>query len=308
MSYINKSNIILKQENHPKNLKTKTTESDCVNNKDVCTTSEIVEIIDKYIVNKNNIKKYIRKRNKKEVINEAKKILNCNSEACVLMHPVIKNFINENRISNSLQVDFKPPGPKYTTELLNNINIDSTLVNWAREFDGFYPCPFTMIDFYENNYFKFGEINLANLVNKKEYYYDPVYGKINKKFNCFGCVLNTDKSSGKGKHWVCIYVNLGYNDDIWTIEYFNSTGNIPPAPVIKWMEQQRINLLTINNKVNTINVSYLVHQQSMTECGLYSLYYIRSRLDKISYEYFLQNYIDDHLMIKFREHVFRNNN
>lgn len=289
-------------------LETKTSETDCSNNNDeICTTKEIIESISNFIVNKTKNKN--KKRNNKEIINEAKKIFNCESEACVLQQPELKTYIDENKLLTSLEIDFKPSGPKNNLNLLNNINIDSTLVLWARNFDDFYPCPFTMIDFDKVGIFKFGNINLLDLVLGNESYDDPIYGKINKKFNCFGCVLNTDVSTGRGKHWVCIFANLGYDrNNPWTIEYFNSTGNIPPKTVIKWMEKQRINLLNVNKNIKTVNVSFLVHQKSMTECGLYSLYYIRARLDKIPYEYFLQNYVDDHLMTKFRKHVFRNDN
>lgn len=284
-------------------LVTKTSPSECTNNKDgVCCSNKLIKDISKFIKDMG----YNDIDHPEKVIDVAKKELKCDSESCVLKHPKISKYISDDKqLKQELAINFKTEGPRNSTKLLSNFNIDNTLLLWAREYTTFYPCPFSMIDFniYSN---QFSQINLKDMYNGMDYYVDPIYGKIQKKFNCFACVLNTDVSSGKGKHWVCVFVDMRSKTKPWTIEYFNSTGNPPCSAVVNWMEQQRYNLLEIYKNIETISVTTLVHQYSMTECGLYSLYYIRARLDNTPYTFFITNSISDNLMVEFRKHVFRN--
>jgi uncharacterized Zn-finger protein len=283
-------------------LVTKTTQSECANNKDgVCSSNKLIFDIFNFIKDLG----YDNVENPERVIKIAEKELNCDSESCVLTHPKVYRYISDKKqMKKELDTQFKPLGPRNSTKLLSNFNIDNTLILWAREYKTFYPCPFSMIDFniYPNT---FSKINLKDVYTGNAYYMDPIYGKIQKGFNCFACVLNTDVSSGRGKHWVCIFVDKRSKNEPWTIEYFNSTGNSPCQAVTEWMENQRYNLLKIYKHVNTVAVTNIVHQYSMTECGLYSLYYIRARLDNVPYSFFMNNTIPDNLMIEFRTHVFR---
>jgi hypothetical protein len=281
-------------------IATNTGTSECANyiNSDGCCISDNIVIKLNEFIKKKNIKASC----KKDIINKVKKELKCDSESCVLTSPEIKSVLSKNEIQKELKTRFKPPGPRNNTNLLNNINIDDNLHHWAVEFPKFYPCPFSMIDF---NIVKnsFSKINLASLLNGSEYYYNNYTGKVTGPFDTFACVLNTDTSDGGGKHWVCIFAQL--NTPTITIEYFNSSGNAPCSDVNKWMESQRKNLLHFNKKIDVVSVTNIVHQKSMTECGVYSLYYIRCRLDGIPYTYFMDNRIPDDLVTEFRKHIFR---
>ena len=241
------------------------------------------------------------------ILNSAKKKLQCDTESCVLSHHDFNRFLINKFGTNSvakrvLDRDLKAKGPRHSTNLLSNYNIDDTLIRWAREFKTFYPCPFSMIDFkWTNN--EFNQINLADVVSGNASYIDPLYGSITKKFDTFGCVLNTDNSYGRGKHWVCMFAD--FRSDIWTIEYFNSSGNPPCKDVMEWMENQRSRLLHLNNTVLCIPTTSIVHQKSNTECGMYVLFYIRCRLDGTKYKYFAKHRIKDEVVTNFRTHVFR---
>ncbi len=56
--------------------------------------------------------------------------------------------------------------------------------------------------------------------------------------------------------------------------------------------------------VKIIKVSELQHQQSKSECGLYSLFYIYTRLNGLSYKYFANVIVPDKVMFEFRQHLF----
>jgi len=66
--------------------------------------------------------------------------------------------------------------------------------------------------------------------------------------------------------------------------------------------------LNKNNKVIIAQVYKLEHQMSSTECGVYTLFYIRSRLEYIPYTKFLEEIIPDENMKDFRTHCFRDSN
>lgn len=285
-------------------LLTKTNESECINGCDICSSKQTIKLMSKFI---NNIKPTVSNTKDEDIVKQAEKILKCDSESCVLVNSEFNNFVKEevgntNILKYELLKNFKTKGPRNNTDLLSNFNIDETLIRWSREFKDFYPCPFSMIDF---NYVKnnFYNTDLSNIFSGKASFKDPINGINNGPFKTYGCVLNTDVSTGRGKHWVCIFVDGRSNN--WTIEYFNSSGNPPCPDVNEWMETQRKKLLGLNNNVETITVTNIVHQKSNTECGMYVLYYIRSRLDGISYQHFLSKRIEDADVTKFRKHVFR---
>lgn len=281
---------------------TKTSESECIIDSEtgLCASKKIV----------NKIVELAKVKLNKELppikaLDVLKNETNCNSEYCVLQHLRDKKNIEPDIITNDLNTCFKTAGPRDSTALLSNYNIDQTLTRWGHEYKDFYPCPFSMIDFFSYpERYKFGRINLADLLYQKESY-TTIENTINKgPFKTFACVLNTDVSTGRGKHWVCIFVD--FRTPEWTIEYFNSTGNKPCKTVIDWMEQQRRNIReATGNDPKVLSVTNLVHQQANTECGVYSLYYIRARLDGLSYTFFTVNVIPDDKMVKFRKHIFR---
>lgn len=61
----------------------------------------------------------------------------------------------------------------------------------------------------------------------------------------------------------------------------------------------------ISTGVDIVCCSEIRHQQSKTECGLYSLFYIFARLNGVPYEYFMKNPVPDQLMFEFRQLLFK---
>ncbi|AJL34289.1 BA71V-S273R (i6R) [African swine fever virus] len=234
---------------------------------------------------------------------QKKETLGCDSESCVITHPAVKAYAQQKGLdlSKELETRFKAPGPRNNTGLLTNFNIDETLQRWAIKYTKFFNCPFSMMDF-ERIHYKFNQVDMVKVYKGEELQY--VEGKaVKRPCNTFGCVLNTDFSTGTGKHWVAIFVDM--RGDCWSIEYFNSAGNSPPGPVIRWMERVKQQLLKIHHTVKTLAVTNIRHQRSQTECGPYSLFYIRARLDNVSYTHFISTRITDEDMYKFRTHLFR---
>lgn len=234
------------------------------------------------------------------VVSEVKKILKVDAEAKIYEHPKFRKHIGGSRADKVLKTEFKEPGPANDTSLLDNFNIDGTIQKWVHKapekfHKKFYGMPFQMIDFAKTR----TELSKLDLSELMESGYD-----------CFGVVLNTDVSTGRGKHWFCLYCDLthtGKPDDPVTIEYFNSSGFEPRPEITVWMEStchDMISKYDIYCKIiNVANGKQL--QFSRTECGVWSLVYILSRLCGHDPDWIVKVKATDHDMIKYRKKLFR---
>jgi hypothetical protein len=255
-----------------------------------------------------------------EAVRAAAAALGCASESCVLTSPVFRQFVVEKQIlppaalELELATRFKAKGPRNSLALLSNFNIDETLQRWARIFPEFFPCPFAMIDF-DRSGEPFATIDLSEvLAGREPLDLGPGFGVVRRPASCFGCVVNTDSSSGPGKHWVAVFVDCRPPPGApWTVEYFNSAGRPPGKPVCAWMERSRARLAdyrarlpgAAGGEVVSVPVTDMDHQESQTECGLYAMFYIRRRLEGTPFSFFFRQRIPDKAMTAFRQHVFR---
>ena len=255
-------------------------------------------------------------QNAERVVEVAADLLGCSSESCVVGHPRFRKYLTQAEPAAAAQVmhetehRFKARGPRGSRALLNNHHIDQTLQRWAVIFTDFYNCPFAMMDFARTGE-SLAQVSLADVYLGNEWQIlGGGRGRAKRPCKTFACVLNTDSSSGAGKHWVVVFVDM--RPQGWTVEYFNSAGNPPPPAVTLWMERTADNLRALRaskqappGQVTTVPVADLAHQRSRTECGLYTLFYVRARLEGEPYSFFTERRVPDAAMAAFREHVFR---
>lgn len=310
--------------------KVSTTESECAGDfgtksaGGACSSRTVLRTVRDFVISEGAIQPSTAKLNASELIDAAASVLDCGcgstkaaSEACVVSHPRVASFVvetqgGEGALKHKDEVTraFKPPGPREGTALLSNFNIDDVAQRWGREFPQFFNCPFSMMDFERESYL-FGRVNLMDVFRGEvtQMVYNPDTPRqpaaTRRKCNTFGCVLNTDVSTGKGKHWVCVFVDMR-GDKEWTVEYFNSAGNPPPQPMVRWMERAAHELSQgrPGGQAKAVAVSSVCHQKSRTECGLYVLYYIRSRLEGVPWSHFAEWTVPDAAMTEFRRHLF----
>lgn len=237
--------------------------------------------------------KQIEVTDKKDTIIKLKKILNCDSESCILTKGEIKDFIGHDETSKQLATRYKPEGPFDSFAWFSNINIDNVLKQISKKYKD---KKFLHIEFQMRDFEKVGG-TLSRIDLAEEYK--------NNGVRCFGVVFNTDYSSGNGQHWFSIFGN--FHTEPFTIEYFNSAGDEPLPEIASWMKKTKHHLeKTLGKKVNDIVVTKIINQSDNHSCGSYSLYYIISRLEDVPYEYFTKNKIGDSLMHKFRKnYLFR---
>lgn len=236
-----------------------------------------------------------------QVVKKIQDILDLKSESEIYTSETFRQFIGNRTADAVLKYQFKPEGPWKSTALLDNFNIDDCLTQWStyapKLFNKkFYNIPFQMIDF-ENVKTELALISVPQLVKDG--------------YTCMGVVLNTDVSTGGGKHWFCLYCDFspsGTEDDPFTLEFFNSSGNPPVSEVSYWLNNTKHALLRDIGKYAKIVIAAPKKlQYSNTECGVWSLMYIRFRLEDKPYDFFITASADDPDMITFRKHLFRHN-
>jgi hypothetical protein len=263
---------------------------DIKSNNGICSPKPIINKLQEFVVNFNMSKPNISPQ---DTIKLLKKKYDCKTESCVINNYNIKNFISPDAVNKVLENNFKPKGPRNTFDWLSNHDIDDVLDQIEKKYTDkyFYHIDFQMRDFEKTN------SELSNF-NFKE--------KFDQGYRTFGTVVNTDYSDGNGIHWFAIFGDFLDNNKCYTIEYFNSSGEPPLDEINIWMKKIKHKWNEIFDKpVNDIIVTKLQHQNDNHSCGAYSLYYIISRLDGISYKYFRENHVPDEIMHKFRKYLFR---
>ena len=89
-----------------------------------------------------------------------------------------------------------------------------------------------------------------------------------------GIVFNLDKHDEPGSHWISLYVDLKNR----FLFYFDSAANKTPKPVSDLVEKIKAQGKQINKPLRYYENYPVQHQESNTECGMYSLFFIITML------------------------------
>jgi hypothetical protein len=226
--------------------------------------------------------------------------LDCDSEACALRDARLSRLVDREDIKESV-ARLKPSGPADNTDLLNNNNIDDVLGKLVLVHPSFYHMKFQMIDFAGER--DAGPPGAWKVTPTRLGTIDLMRDVVGAGYDTMGVVLNTDKRTGGGVHWFSIFCD--FRSIPYTLEYFNSSGNLPMKQVQAWLIKSETALRDAGKSVRVVTLSGMVHQKdSDTECGLYSVYYIYNRLKGVPAERFQQRRIPDRLMTEFRKDCF----
>jgi hypothetical protein len=255
----------------------------------ICTDLSVISKLKNTVANFNNK----LETNPQKILEILKKKYNCDSESCVITHDETRRILSEEEIAEQLKNRFKPKGPRNTLDWLSNVDIDDVLKQIQEKYKDkhFYHIDFQMRDFKKSG------SELATFNFSKQY-------KLG--YRTFGTVINTDYSTGGGIHWFAIFGDFLENNNCYTIEYFNSSGESPLDEILVWMKDSVLEWSSSFDKpIKDIIVSKIQHQKEDNACGVYSLYYIISRLDGHKYTDFRKERIPDKVMDQFRKYLFR---
>ena len=304
-------------------------------NKDIANTKSEDDIKKK---NKKEIYPHIsirynnNKKSIKEIYNELKKNLSRykkynNKEYCWLkLSAFKKKFIS----SDSLFVPEMPTEwcsdiTRWRESLidapwLSNFDIDGIIEQYEIKYSKFKFLGSTPIDFRKKKYNKcilniFNDDDdkskwLKNPGSNNEYCdYNPLGYKGKTSY---GIVFNTDKHDGGGKHWMSMYINT----ETKVILFFDS------AVTYTHLHPEIVDFIdNIKKQYKDIDFTFkynkIQHQQSNSECGMYSIYFILTMVDadeskdtnsiNTFNKYFnsTDRTISDKLMVLYRTQFFR---
>ena len=259
----------------------------------ICSKTEHIKLLKNYLHSTGLTCECLATLNDEDIITLLKKKFKLKNEFEIYQLSEIEKVINNS--DGILKAIFVNDGPNDSTKLISNIDIDNLCKKWMDNSDQFgkkyYHVPFQMIDF----------MDFKNPLRDLD-----IHKLIKDGYDCFSCIINTDISTGRGKHWFCIYGDLDKNKNIITIEHFNSSGMPIRIPVLKWLENQctKLKMKKYNAKYKYVNSNHQL-QYSDTECGVWSLIYILSRLLGKNNKWMIKNNIKDSQITKYRDYIFR---
>jgi len=218
----------------------------------------------------------------------------CLNERCWLEQPFIQKSGNKSLMEHT----FVPVSPNTwkmdPNEWLTSIDIENVMHQYERaypEFKFFGPSPIDFSTIMTDGMCVWEELCKFNLKTELD----------NNKTK-MGFIFNTDPHYLGGSHWISMFLNIPQR----TITFFDSVGDKAPSQVktlmTKIVAQGKRLGINIKRQSNIIS-----HQNSNTECGMYSLYFIIQSIQ----EHFpidpLKERVPDSEMERFRKVFFRPN-
>lgn len=237
-------------------------------NESTCLSAEVIQKI-KQSFNKKNPEKKIKYRNPYKIIERLKmEKPNCESDICWL-----NEIEEENKRKEIIEVFYAPKAPKEwkknPDEWLSNYDILDVLNQYEKKYQNFKvigptPINFDSTDIYNNDKCVWEDLCKFSLSSRDLSNKDKI-----------GIIFNLAKQGETGTHWVSLFVDLKNK----IVLYFDSNGDECPEEIKKLInrikgegKKKGIILKEIYNKME--------HQQSNTECGMYSLYFIITMLEE----------------------------
>jgi len=258
----------------------------------LCSTGDTKQAIIDFISKKNDNSVDII-----EILDTAKQLTKCDDEKCV-----IERVLPKHDAKDAISSTFKHKGPRDVVKRLSNYDIDGVLSQWCLTNPNFYNWGFNMIDF-DREGASLAKYSMLDILKGNASLNLGKYGGVIKRpCNIAACVVNTDKYSGGGIHWFAVLCDC--RTEPYSVEYFNSSGNPPRFQIVDWMERTAALLKQTGKQVVQKTNTGSRHQYGNSECGLYSLFFIRHRLDGNPYDSFLEYAYKDNIMTEFRKYCF----
>lgn len=185
---------------------------------------------------------------------------------------------------------FRPDGPEGKWEWLNTLNIDDVMSQSEKTFSDFKYLGTVPIDFDDLQ-----SLGIKNLDYKK--LYDSGKTKV-------GAVFNLDEHDQPGSHWVAMFSDIKKGE----IFFFDSYGTRPEKRIRILMRRiAKFCESELGNKNIKVDYNKIRHQFGNSECGVYSLNFIKRMLRGDSFEKICESKTSDSKINKCRNVYFNNN-
>lgn len=227
-----------------------------------CYTPRILEII-KREYNRGHAEDPIHATDPTEIWKELKSRLDCRQEDCWLDE--IKDEKLKKQIDRYIFAPDSPPSwEKNPNEWLSNYDILNVLEQYEHTYPEFEFLGPTSIDFDTVIHKRCVSAELCHF--QLESYMEKGKTKI-------GIIFNLDKHTGPGTHWVSLFVDTV--DRIMV--YFDSNGEKIPEEISNLAKRIMVQAAEQNMELKFYE-NRVQHQNSNTECGMYSLFFIITML------------------------------
>lgn len=200
----------------------------------------------------------------REIWKELKQNMNktCNLESCWLR----QKFIKEKLDKELLEFTFAPKSPetwkKNPHEWLSSIDIENVMKQYEHSYPSFQFIGPSPIDF--DSLKLYGQCVWEELCN-----FD-LYNHIKNGKSKIGIIFNTDPHYKGGTHWISMFIDIKKK----YMYFFDSNGNSAPKEIKEFMDRVKLQGNTLGIDFKQMSNYPLEHQQSESECGMYSLYFI----------------------------------
>ena len=253
--------------------------------------NELVEIAKSYnkFIDKDNIcnekkcvtgeKININTKNKKQLWDDIYNRLQylCRYEWCWLNLDFVNEINDEEMKEKILYFTFKPKMTETRYAWLSTKDINYVIQQYEKQHPYFKYIGAHPVDYFEITKWEISQFKTHDLI---------------------GIVFNLDTHDKSGSHWVGFMI-----DNInRTIEYFDSAGE-PPTKHIKNFIKTLIK--TKEFKHYKFKRNKKIHQKENSECGVYSINFIRERVNGKNFEEITDNIINDKIMNRMRDLFFR---
>jgi hypothetical protein len=213
----------------------------------------------------------------------------CDSQKCWSE----QTFVDQMKMSarNELQkYTFRPDGPEGRFEWLNTLNINDVMYQSEKTYPDFKFLGTVPIDFDNFERFGFKSLNYKKLLES---------GK-----SKIGAVFNLDKHNEPGSHWVAMYSDIKKGE----IYFFDSYGVRPDKRIRAFMRRVE-SFCSTGLGLKNVKVDYnkVRHQYQNSECGVYSINFIKRLLRGDTFEEICNSKIPDEKINKCRNVYFSKN-
>ena len=223
-----------------------------------------------------------------EIWNELKnKIADCPQELCW-----VDKIVKDSSLKSKLYNNFVPKTPESwntnKNEWLDSNNIKNVLDQYKEHYKNFTYLGPSPMDF---------DTKVRGVCVWPELCHLSLKEQLKKGITKIGVVLNIDKHTKGGSHWVGLFIDLKEK----YIFYFDSCDGDIPHEVTVFTNKLVNQAKALKIKLRRFTNKGLQHQEGTTECGMYVLYFIINLLEKTKQvSYFKKNRIPDENMEEFR--------
>jgi hypothetical protein len=181
----------------------------------------------------------------------------CTSQKCWSTLDFIK-YMESTAREEYIKYTFRPTSPQGKFEWLSTFDINDSMTQYEKKFNGFKFLGAVPMDFSE----------LSGLNISGANYEQFAKNKITK----LGVIFNLDNHDQPGSHWTAMYTDF----EKGCIFYFDSFGIKPEIRVRELMREHAKYLESVGWDVDSIRADYnqVQHQKGDSECGVYSMNFL----------------------------------